>query len=172
MGRNGCATRWRAGFTIVELLVVIVVIAILATITIVSYKGIQNKARAAAGKSDIANLNIKLQYYFADNQTLPTSLASMSGFGGVVTNGIQCANNCLSDSTNVPQGKYGVSFSGGDAVIVFWWSGVGWVQFQWFIDSNGSLQTVGVPPQSYQYLGTEPDTGTACMTQNLNDCYQ
>lgn len=36
----------RRGFTIVELLIVIVVIAILAAITVVAYTGIQNRARA------------------------------------------------------------------------------------------------------------------------------
>lgn len=36
-----------AGFTIVELLIVVVVIAILATITIVTYNGMQNRAYAA-----------------------------------------------------------------------------------------------------------------------------
>jgi prepilin-type N-terminal cleavage/methylation domain-containing protein len=37
------------GFTIVELLIVIVVIAILAGITIVAYNGIQNKAKTSTG---------------------------------------------------------------------------------------------------------------------------
>lgn len=40
-----------AGFTIVELLIVVVVIAILAAITIVSYNGITNRARTAAVQS-------------------------------------------------------------------------------------------------------------------------
>jgi prepilin-type N-terminal cleavage/methylation domain-containing protein len=47
----------KAGFTIVELLVVIVVIAILAAITIVAYNGIQARGRtssAAAGASALA----------------------------------------------------------------------------------------------------------------------
>lgn len=43
----------QAGFTIVELLIVIVVIAILAAITIVAYNGIQNRAKASAVASDL-----------------------------------------------------------------------------------------------------------------------
>lgn len=39
------------GFTIVELLIVIVVIAILAAITIVAYNGIQNRGKASAAQS-------------------------------------------------------------------------------------------------------------------------
>ena len=43
----------RRGFTIVELLIVIVIIAILAAITVVSYNGIQNRSQASAVASDL-----------------------------------------------------------------------------------------------------------------------
>jgi len=43
------------GFTIVELLIVIVVIGILAAITIVSFNGVQNKAKLSAIQSDLEN---------------------------------------------------------------------------------------------------------------------
>lgn len=43
------------GFTIVELLVVIVIIAILASITIVSYNGIQQRAKSATYVSSLHN---------------------------------------------------------------------------------------------------------------------
>jgi len=46
------------GFTIVELLIVIVVIAILAAIVIVAYNGVQNRARTASGQS-LANTVVK-----------------------------------------------------------------------------------------------------------------
>ncbi|NCQ54398.1 hypothetical protein COV88_03665 [Candidatus Saccharibacteria bacterium CG11_big_fil_rev_8_21_14_0_20_41_19] len=42
-----------AGFTIVELLVLIVVIGTLAAITIISYTGIKNKATVASLVSDL-----------------------------------------------------------------------------------------------------------------------
>lgn len=42
-----------SGFTIVELLIVIVVIAILAAISVVAYTGIQTRARASAIASDL-----------------------------------------------------------------------------------------------------------------------
>ncbi|MCA9336234.1 prepilin-type N-terminal cleavage/methylation domain-containing protein, partial [Candidatus Saccharibacteria bacterium] len=42
-----------SGFTIVELLIVIVVLAILAAITIVAYNGIQQRSRDSIRKSDL-----------------------------------------------------------------------------------------------------------------------
>lgn len=44
------------GFTIVELLIVVVVIAILAAITIVAYNGVQDQARQAKIKTDLTNI--------------------------------------------------------------------------------------------------------------------
>ena len=51
------------GFTIVELLIVIVVIGILAVITIISFNGVQNRAYDIAIKSDLSNIADKLEFY-------------------------------------------------------------------------------------------------------------
>lgn len=59
------------GFTIVELLIVIVVIGILAAITLVAYNGVQNAANDAAIQSDVNNLVKKIKLYEADNGTFP-----------------------------------------------------------------------------------------------------
>ncbi len=62
------------GFTIVELLVVIVVIGILASITIVSYTGITQKAVVSTIKSDLANNSQKLKMYYTLYGSYPTAL--------------------------------------------------------------------------------------------------
>ena len=49
------------GFTIVELLIVIVVIAILAAISIVAYNGIQNRGKAAAAQSAANSITKKAE---------------------------------------------------------------------------------------------------------------
>jgi type IV pilus assembly protein PilA len=51
------------GFSIVELIVIIVVIGILATVGIVSYNGVQNNARDTAIKSDLEGVGAQLEAY-------------------------------------------------------------------------------------------------------------
>ncbi|MBM3210429.1 type II secretion system protein [Candidatus Saccharibacteria bacterium] len=61
----------QTGFTIVELLIVIVVIAILAAITIVAYNGIQNRANDTAVQSDLRNIAGKIREFQVINDRLP-----------------------------------------------------------------------------------------------------
>lgn len=49
--------RLRSGFTVIELIVVIVIIGILATLVIVAYNGIQNSARDKSVLSDLDALD-------------------------------------------------------------------------------------------------------------------
>lgn len=60
------------GFTIVELLIVVVVIAILAAISIVAYNGIQERARDSERVSDMAAIQKILEAYYIDHNRYPT----------------------------------------------------------------------------------------------------
>lgn len=68
--------RSRQGFTIVELLIVIVVIGILAAITLVAYSGIQNQAKEVGAKSASDQGYGKIMTYSVLNDEFPTDLAT------------------------------------------------------------------------------------------------
>ena len=59
------------GFTIVELLIVIVVIAILAAITVIAFNGIQERARTAKIAGDIKAVHGMILNYYAENGHYP-----------------------------------------------------------------------------------------------------
>ena len=62
---------YQNGFTIVELLVVIVVIGILAAITIVSYNGISQRAIVVSLQSDLSNSSQQLKVFQVLNSAYP-----------------------------------------------------------------------------------------------------
>lgn len=64
--------RTSRGFTIVELLIVIVVIGILAALVIVTYSGIQKRARDTERKTDVKGIQGQLEAYWADSAKYPT----------------------------------------------------------------------------------------------------
>lgn len=61
--RNNLPHSRQYGFTIVELLIVIVVIAILASITIVAFQGVQQRARDSRRVTDVNSLTKSLELY-------------------------------------------------------------------------------------------------------------
>ena len=73
-----------SGFTIVELLIVVVVIAILAAIVIVAYNGIQTRARDSSVQTSVKQASTKiLTYATLNNDSLPADLATI----GLVSSG-------------------------------------------------------------------------------------
>ena len=72
------------GFTIVELLVVIVVIAILAAISIAAYSGIQDRATDAAISSNLDTNRKQLQLRKAESGKVVTA-SEVAGSSGLIT---------------------------------------------------------------------------------------
>lgn len=108
--------RHQPGFTIVELLIVIVIIGILATITIVAYNGIQNRARAAAVTTGIKKIEKAFRLMAIDEKRATwwgDSSASLTSTSNPLISDIITATNLklyLQSAPDVP------GLTGG-----FWW---------------------------------------------------
>lgn len=63
--------RNQRGFTIIELLIVIVVIGILAALVITTYGGIQAKGRDAQRQDDLKVVHSQLELFYADHNYYP-----------------------------------------------------------------------------------------------------
>ncbi|OJU88118.1 hypothetical protein BGO17_04055 [Candidatus Saccharibacteria bacterium 49-20] len=73
--------RWasRTGFTVVELLIVVVVIAILAAVTIVAYNGISSRSKQSAVQSLVQQVNKKILAYAVQNSdNYPPDLSAIN----------------------------------------------------------------------------------------------
>lgn len=65
--------RREEGFTLVELMVVIVIIGLLATIVIINVMPAADRAATTKARADIATLEQGIEMYRLDNQRYPTS---------------------------------------------------------------------------------------------------
>jgi len=70
------------GFTLIELLIVIAIIGVLATLLMVNFIGVRQRARDAQRKSDVRQIQAALEIYRSDNQTYPP----LAGNGSFSTN--------------------------------------------------------------------------------------
>jgi len=98
----------RHGFTIVELLIVIVVIAILAAITTVSFNGVQDRAKFTQQASNMEKVVRALQLYKADGGSTTDGVAGAASgnwYGGadsVYTGTTKSMRQALIDSGHLP----------------------------------------------------------------------
>lgn len=70
--------RARRGFTLIELMVVVVIIGVLAAIAIPKFQSTKGKANAATLKSDLRNLATAQEAYFYENLVYSTSTAALN----------------------------------------------------------------------------------------------
>lgn len=85
------------GFTIIELLIVIVVIAILAAITIASFNGIQLRARESEVKSSTGTAKKQLMLYQVENGKYPDN--GNHGAAGVISGSVTYQYTQLNSGT-------------------------------------------------------------------------
>lgn len=134
------------GFTIVELLIVIVVIAILAAISIVAYNGIQNRGKAAAAQQASAIVAKKAEAANAIASAYPTALTDFTAQADSSLSGSGLFLKAISAAPTSPNTvQYQKCTAGGTGARVSYWD-----------FNTGALS-------AYNYLGSSTCTtwGTA-----------
>jgi general secretion pathway protein G len=63
----------QAGFTLIEIMVVILILGLLATLVVQSLRGATDKAKRTKAMADIAELKTALDRYYIDNGSYPSS---------------------------------------------------------------------------------------------------
>lgn len=152
------------GFTIVELLIVVVVIAILAAITIVSYNGIQNRANDTAVQSDLRNIATKFEAYKIEKGVYPVGDTELSSTGIKVAKnsygpgfaGLHNLLYCRVTTDPDPPTKFALMAESKSGTVYILKSETGAITTNsvWYsTGSNGNCAAVGIP----QVNGTDRD---------------
>ncbi len=151
------------GFTIVELLIVIVVIAILAAISIVAYNGIQNRGKASAEQSLASQISKKAEAYNTIESSYPANVAGFGTGAGTTGNPKEAK---LDDSTQVvdwTSTNYttaGTYVSGSQNRVVYRARTGGACVFWWDYSASTPIQKVMTAGAA---VATGTTAGTGCV---------
>jgi general secretion pathway protein G len=91
----------QAGFTLIEIMVVILILGLLATLVVQSLRGATDKAKHTKAMADIAELKTALDRYYIDNGSYPSS---DQGLAALVSPPSQVAQN--GQPSNYEEGGY------------------------------------------------------------------
>ncbi len=150
----GINSQQRNGFTIVELLVVIVVIAILAAISIVVYSGIQSRTRASAIAQELKQLDKSFTLWATGEGITRWPSDTLAGGGTNIST--------LIASTTPPFDTLKEYLQKNPSV-----SGIGTAA--WYYDQDDYLPASNDPVEGYEFCVANPSFNH-CNGDNKTDC--
>src|SRR3989344_1386612 len=93
---------WGKGFTLVELMIAITIVAIISSIGLVSYSKAQMLGRDTKRKQDLRSIAIALQLYYQTNKRYPCTAGWQESYQNLKPNN-WISDTCAADATLSPQ---------------------------------------------------------------------
>ncbi|MFK7816940.1 MAG: type II secretion system protein, partial [Gammaproteobacteria bacterium] len=110
------------GFTLVELLIVVIILAILAAIIVPQFSASTNDAKAAALQSNLANLRSAIEFYYQEHGEYPgenIATGATCGSGAAVTVGAANSEAALIAQLSRYTNDEGLACTGKDATFKY-----------------------------------------------------
>ncbi len=151
MKRSTRATSTVAGFTLIEVMITVAVIAILAAVALPNYIEYVTRSKLVEAKTNLSDMRTRLEQYFLDNRAYPTACIPYASGPAGGTNIYLPASikNFAIACSALGANTYTVSATG--------------LGFTFTVDQTNARKTTGVP--------TGWTTSTVCWVSRKNgDC--
>lgn len=141
-----CRTRSARGFTLIEVMITVAIVAILAAIALPSYSDYLLRGRLVDATTALSAQRAKLEQYYQDNRTY-LSVSSSSIVSPCATD-VVSGTFTVSCSSSVTATSYVLTATGSGTTAGFVYT----------IDTNGNQATTGLPSK----WGSVPSGGYTC----------
>lgn len=148
-----------------ELIIVVAVIGILASIVLVSYSGIQASGRDTQRDSDMLAVKSQLEVYFNDNGTYPTALTMTNANASTIAGGDGILKGLSADALVNPFAANGTTNSfaaiatGNPPNDVYWYQSYA---------SDGSTVCGTTPCAKFKLMYTKESDGGTVTLSSIN----
>src|SRR5260370_38315586 len=96
------------GFTLIEIMVVILILGLLATIVVQRLRGAADKAKRTKASADLAEIKTALDRYYLDNGYYPTTDQGLNALGPPPTTGRVPTNSEIAGMNSGPPKEHQV----------------------------------------------------------------
>jgi type IV pilus assembly protein PilE len=107
------------GFTLIEVMIVVVIIAILAAIAIPNYRDYVTRSRVVEATAGLADARVKMEQFFQDNRTYPTGCVLQGTAPTAVQVQLQALQNFTMTCGNLTATTYTVTATGTNTMVGF-----------------------------------------------------
>ena len=110
--------RTQRGFTLIEVMVTVAIIAILAAIALPNYRDYVTRGRLTEAFGGLADARVKMEQYYQDNRTYPTG-GCTTGAPGTTQIKVQTLQNFTLDCGTPTATGYTVTATGTNSMVGF-----------------------------------------------------